>query len=131
MEWIFRFLCLMCGCSVSVLPESFLPYRPVPTDRVQVFFDTKAGIGSGPDPPPSEKEAGCLKRAWSRLTARSAPLRQLCGQLLPASIASVMDLWKEIRRAMGSLQDILQWLARTRNTSLLGDYACLKPGPRS
>ena len=121
----------MCGGTVSVLPESFLPYRPVPTNRVEGFFDNKAGIGSGPDPPPSIKEAGCLKRAWSRLSARSDALRQHCGQLLPASIAHTVDLWKGIRQAMGSLQEILQWLARTRNTSLLGDYACLKPDPDS
>jgi hypothetical protein len=119
----------MCGATVSVLPESFLPYCPVPTDRMQASLDQKAGIGAGPDPPPSQKEAGCLKRAWSRLAARSVPLRQLCGQLLAASIASTEDLWIEIRRAMGSLREILQWLAKTRNTSLLGDYACLKPRP--
>jgi hypothetical protein len=122
---------MMCGRTVSVLPACFLPYRPVPTDRVQAYFDNKAGIGSGPDPPPSQKEAGCLKRAWSRLSARLAPLRQLCGQLLPASMPSREHLWMEMRRAMGSLQEILQWLARTRNTSLLGDYACLKPAPDS
>jgi len=126
-----RFCCPLCRRTVSVLPECFLPYRSVPVDRLQGHFDVKAGIGSGPGPPPSEKEAGCLKRAWSRFAARSVPLRQLCGQLLPASMPSIEHLWMEMRRAMGSLKEILQWLARTRNTSLLGDFACLKPDPDS
>ena len=126
-----RYWCPSCRKTVSVLPECFLPYRSVPVDQLQKHFDRKAGIGSGPDPPPSQKEAGCLKRAWSRFTARLSPLRQLCGQLLAASLPSVEHLWTEMRRAMGSLEQMLQWLARTRNTSLLGDYACLKPDPDS
>ena len=130
-HWVQRFCCPSCRRTVSVLPECFLPYRSVPVDRLQAHLDRKAGIGSGLDPPPSEREAGCLKRAWSRFALRSGQLRQLCGQLLPATITSVDHLWTEMRRAMGSLKRILQWLAATRNTSFLGDYACVKSDPGS
>lgn len=84
-------------------------------------------MGAGPDPPPSPTEAGCLKRAWSRFSARLSPLRQAFGQLLPATIKNAAHLWSEMRRAMATLQDILRWLAQTRNISLLGDYRCLRP----
>jgi hypothetical protein len=110
-----------------VIPEQVLPYRPVEADRIQAHFDQKAGAGTGLDPPPSITEAGCLERAWSRLAARSATLKHVFGQLLPATIKTAGHLWTEMRRAKASLVKILHFLAETRNISLLGDYACLKP----
>jgi len=124
-----RFYCPGCGHTVSVTPEQVLPYRAVEADRVQAHFDQKAEAGTGPDPPPSITEAGCLERAWSRFAARSATLRHVFGQLLPATIKSASHLWREVRRAQGSLVKILHFLADTRNISWLGDYACLKPPP--
>ena len=47
--------------------------------------------------------------------------------MLPASLSSPSQLWLELRRALGSLQQILHWLGQMRNTSLLGDYRCLQP----
>ena len=124
-----RFYCPGCGHTVSVLPEQALPYRPLEVDRVQAHFDQKAEAGTGPDPPPSLTEAGCLERAWSRLAARSATLRHVFGQLMPATVASAGHLWREMRRTQASLVKILHFLAETRNISLLGDYACLKAPP--
>ena len=122
-----RFLCPRCGHTVSVIPEQALPYRSVEADRLQAHFDQKAEAGTGLDPPPSITEAGCLKRAWSRFAARSARLRHVFGQLIPAIIGNAGHLWKEIRRSMASVVKILHFLADTRKISLLGDYACLKP----
>jgi hypothetical protein len=124
---IARFYCPGCGHTVSVLPEQVLPYRPVQADRVQAHFDQKAEVGTGLDPPPSITEAGCLERAWSRFAARLATLRHVFGQLLPATIENAAHFWRQMRQAQGSLVKILHFLADTRNISLLGDYACLKP----
>ena len=126
---IARFYCSDCGHTVSVIPEEVLPYRPVQAHRVQAHFDQKAEVGTGPDPPPSITEAGCLERAWSRFAARSATLRHVFGQLLPATIQNPSHLWKEMRGSIPSVVQILHFLANTRNISLLGDYACLKPPP--
>jgi len=112
---------------VSLIPAAALPYRPLEVDRLEAHLDQKAEVGSGPDPPPDQTEAGCLKRAWSRFCARSGPLQQAFGQRLPAMIQHPSHLWLEMRRLLASLQDILRWLAQTRNISLLGDYRCLRP----
>lgn len=126
---IWRFYCPCCGRTVSVLPEQALPYRPLEVDRLQAHFDQKAEAGTGPDPPPSITEAGCLERAWSRFASRSTTLRHVFGQLVPATIAGAGHLWREMRRTQASLVKILHLLAETRNISLLGDYACLKALP--
>lgn len=110
-----------------MIAEQALPYRPVEADRLQLHFDQKAEGGTGPDPPPSITETGCLERAWSRLKARSGKLKHVFGQLIPASIENAFHLWREMRRSMASVVKILHWLADTRKISLLGDYACLKP----
>ena len=110
-----------------MIPEQVLPYRPIEADRLQAHFDQKAEAGTGPDPPPSITEAGCLERAWSRLKARSARLRLVFGQLLTATIEDASHLWLEMRRSMATVVKILHFLADTRNISLLGDYACLRP----
>jgi hypothetical protein len=111
---------------VSVIPAGALPYRPLEVQRLKAYLDEKAEVGSGPDPPPDQTEAGCLKRAWSRFCARSGTLQQAFGQRLPAMIQTPHHLWLEMRRLWASLQDILLWLAQTRNISLLGDYRCLR-----
>ena len=122
-----RYLCPLCGHTVSVLPAEALPYRPLEVNRLEAHLDEKAEVGSGPDPPPDEAEAGGLRRAWSRFQRRVEPLRQALGQMLPASLSSPKQMWLELRRALGSLQAILHWLAQKRNLSLLGDYRCLRP----
>jgi len=124
-----RYYCPGCGRTVSVVPEPVLPYRAIDAHRLQSHFDQKAEGGTGPDPPPGITEAGCLERAWSRFSARSAHLRHVFGQLVSASIQNAADLWQEMRRSGGTVIQILHFLADTRNLSLLGDYACLKAPP--
>ena len=124
-----RYLCLLCGHTVSVLPAYRLPYRPLEVDRLQGGFDAQAGIGTGLDPPPEAIEAGCLQRAWNRFLARFNILTDAFGQILPAELRTARQLWKELRRCVGSAEDMLRFLARHCKRSLLGDYACLRPAP--
>jgi hypothetical protein len=124
-----RYLCLLCGHTVSVLPAYRLPYRPLEVERLQGGFDAQAGGGTGLDPPPEAIEAGCLQRAWNRFLARVTILKDAFGQTLPSELHTARQLWKELRRGVGSAEDMLRFLARHCKRSLLGDYACLRPAP--
>ena len=121
-----RFLCVSCGHTVSVPPGTRLTYRPLEVGRLQGFFDTQAGIRCGLDPPPGLVEAGCLQRAWDRLLTRVNTLKESFGQLLPSELHAAEQLWKELRRGVGSAEQMLRFLARSCKRSLLGDYACLR-----
>ena len=124
-----RFLCVRCGHTVSVLPCARLTYRPLETDRLQKFFDAQAEVSCGLDPPPELLEAGCLGRAWNRFLTRVKVLKDAFGQILPAELHTAQQLWKELRRGVGSAESMLRFLAQHCKRSLLGDYACLRPAP--
>jgi hypothetical protein len=126
---IFRFLCRLCGLTISVLPSSRLPYRALHADRLQAHADRQAEVGPGPDPPPDAPEAGCLRRAWTRLRTRVEVLKNAFGPLVSVGIGSLEALWLGMRRAKATLSGILGFLATTHKISLLGDYRCLRlPG---
>jgi hypothetical protein len=112
--------------TISILPVDRLPYRPLAGARLTAFFDAQAGIGSGPDPPPGQLEAGCLRRAWARFQARVLPLKEAFGLLLPSRISEPGPLWRALRLAKKTLAALLGFLAQTRQISLLGDYRCLR-----
>lgn len=121
-----RFLCPCCGRTVSVLPGNRLTYRPLEVDRLQGHFDAQAKVSHGLDPPPEPVEAGCLQRAWTRFLTRVERLVNAFGQILPAGLGAGPPLWQELRRGVGSAEAMLRFLAHSCNSSLLGDYACLR-----
>ena len=91
---------------------------------VEADFDRRS---SGTDPPPSsEKERGCLRRAFDRFAGRVAPLCALLGQMIRAIKPSVGECWKALRE-LDNLEGILLLLGKKFNTSLLADYRCLRP----
>ena len=124
-----RFLCVSCGHTVSVLPGARLTYRALEVGRLQGFFDAQTEVSCGLDPPPELLEAGCLQRAWNRFLTRVKVLKDTFGQILPGELHTARQLWKELRRSVGSAEDMLRFLARHCKRSLLGDYACLRPAP--
>ena len=124
-----RYLCRLCGHTVSVLPGYRLSYRPLEVERLQGGFDAQAGIGTGLDPPPEAIEAGCLQRAWNRFLTRVKVLQDAFGQRLGAERYTAPRLWQALRRGIGSAEAILSFLANSCKRSLLGDYACLRPAP--
>ena len=121
-----RYWCPECELTFSVLAADRLSYRPLEGARLEAFFNTQAGIGSGPDPPPGPLEAGCLRRAWTRFQTRVSTLKEAFGLLIPSGISGAAQLWKQMRLAKETLAGILRFLAQTRNISLLGDYRCLR-----
>ena len=114
-----------CGRTLSVLPKNRLPYIALNTAIVESEFDARA---SGTDPPSrSEKERGCLRRAFERFAARVTPLCALLGQMIGPIKPSVGECWRGLRQ-LDNLEGILLLLGTKFNTSLLGDYRCLQPG---
>lgn len=127
-EAIQRYLCWPCGATISVLPSHRLPYTAVQAERLQADFDQRAGLASqGPDPPSSVKEAGCLQRAWSSLSARVTLLTEAFGQLFQSGIESAQDLWRALRQTKNSVANMLRFLSEHHHISLLGNYQCLRP----
>jgi len=124
-----RFLCRPCGHTVSVLPANRLTYRPLEVKQIQAHFDAQAEVSSGLDPPPGPVMAGCLQRAWNRFLTRVTVLANAFGQILPAVIRSPPHLWEQLRRTLGTAEEMLRFLARYGKRSLLGDYRCLQPAP--
>lgn len=125
-EDIPRFLCVPCGRTISVLPDHFLPYRAVAVPLVENHFDAQANPGKAQEPPATQKEKGCLKRAWARFKQRVAPLSATLGQMIRAVKPGAAQLWNQLRR-QSNLVAILLELAQSFNTSLLADYLCLRP----
>lgn len=125
-KWIPRFLCRPCRHTISVLPDDMLPYRAVSVPLVQGSFDAKS-LGK-PEPPVTEKEGGCLKRAWARFRQRVEVLLAVLGQMIDAVKPSGRQFWNQLRR-YGNLEEILRLLAKSFKTSLLGDYLCLEAWP--
>ena len=125
-ERIQRWRCPKCGLTISILPVTRLPYRPVTVPRLEAFLDSQAGIASGLDPPPGPLEAGCLRRAWARFQTRGRILQDAFGLLVASVISGAADLWTQMRRAKESLRGILHFLAQSGKRSLLRDYRCLR-----
>ena len=114
--------------TISVLPEHRLPYRAIRSERLQGEFDRRAGIQTqGLDPPPRVVEAGCLRRAWSAISARVDLLQEAFGQLIVNSVSEATSLWMSLRRTMDSVPRMLCFLSEHHRISLLGNYRCLRP----
>jgi len=127
-ERIQRYLCPPCGLTFSVLPSHRLPYRPIRAERLQQDFDQRAGIQTqGLDPPPGLVETGCLRRAWSALTARVTTLRDAFGQLVKSTVSDGSSLWMSLRQSFDSVAKMLCLLSEHHRISLLGNYRCLRP----
>ena len=121
--WIEQFLCVLCRQTFTVLPDDMLPYRPIEVSKVQGWFDGVYGLGRLP--PVSEKEKGCLDRAVCNFDKRTPSLIEILGQMIESVGSGARGLWHQIRR-IGELGGILQLLAESFKSSLLGDYQCLR-----
>ena len=122
-----RYLCAPCGHTISVLPDDVLAYRALRAGQVEEHF--QARVEETPPPPATQKEKGCLKRAWrsfeQQVTKLTAVLGQIIGRVKPNDGAG---LWKQLRQ-LGNLEVILRFLADPFKTSLLKHYLCLRPWP--
>lgn len=123
-ERVPRWLCVVCGGTISVLPDTLLPYRPVGADLLEEWFDADF-MGRAP-PKVTENEKGCLERALTRFLQRIPSLTEVLGQMIEILSPTATHLWVRLRK-LGKLTEILRFLAEKFKTSLLGDYRCLQP----
>ena len=123
-ETVPRWRCTAGCCTISVLPETRLPYRLVDADLLEAWFDAK--LMSRAPPQVSENEKGCLKRALTRFLQRIPSLTEVLGQMINVLSPTATQLWVRLRE-LGKLDAILRFLAENFKTSLLGDYCCLQP----
>src|ERR1700740_2409654 len=86
-----RFVCPRCGRTLSVLPKNRLPYVAVNTAILESDFDART-LGTDP-PTSSEKERGCLRRAFERFAGRGAPLFAFLGPMIWTIKPSVRAGW--------------------------------------
>ena len=123
-ETVERWRCTAGCCTISVLPDACLPYRPVGCDLLEAWLDAEF---MGRDPPSvTENERGCLKRAHERFLQRIPSLTEVLGQMIKHVSPTATQLWAQLRK-LGKLTSILRFLAEEFKTSLLGDYLCLAP----
>ena len=119
-----RWICT-AGCgTLSVIPDTCLPYRSVSVDLFEAWVDA-AVMGRAP-PEVTENERGCLDRALRRFYQRIPSLTEVLGQMVKDASPTATQLWVQLRK-LRKLADILRFLAEKFKTSLLGDYRCLRP----
>ena len=123
-EKVPRWLCIVCGGTISVLSDTRLPYRPVGTSLVEKWFDA-VFMGRAP-PKVTEKEKGCVERAVRRFLQHIPSLTEVLGQMINVLSPTATQLWVRLRK-LGKLTEILRLLAEDFKTSLLADYRCLRP----
>jgi len=123
-ERVPRWRCTAGCCTISVLPETCLPYRLVGVAQLEAWFD--ALFMDRAPPSVTENERGCLERARKRFLQRIPSLTEVLGQMIKAVRPTATQLWVQLRK-LGKLGTILRLLADKFKTSLLGDYRCLLP----
>ena len=138
-ERVRRFLCVLCGITISVTSDNRLPYRSVSLETVTGWFDRKYRAGADP-PSVSEKEQDCVKRALRCFESHSPALRTALGQIVTKLGADAGSLWRTLSRLSktGSILRFLQAKLKPldegggrRGFSLLGTYRWLAVAPIS
>ena len=128
-----RFLCVGCQLTISVVPDTRLPYRSLGLDVLWRWFDCQFRGGQGP-PEMTEKERDCAKRAWKGFESHSPTLRTALGQIVKDVGANAGSLWRALHRLSKSWPILhflqtrikpLEHAGSRRGFSLLGTYLCL------
>lgn len=117
-----RFCCPRCGLTCTVLPLGMVPYRSSSVKELEEHFDQRFAVepltGSVPRP-------RALERALKDLGSRRQHLCDVLGQLVSPANATVEQIWRHLRKAIGSLEAILAMLHGRFGISLFKDYRCL------
>ena len=114
-----RFVCALCGLSVSVLPAFVLPYRPRLIEEVDRYFLAEA------DARAQVSYADTLRRYWREWCAHWAALQRQTGWPPVRPLArEPQGYWRQLRVAAGSLAAAQKRLIDRYGLSLLRRYAC-------
>ena len=119
-----RWLCPVCGLTISVLPDEVVPYCALDVALLQAWFE--AMLRGRAPPALKEIERGCCQRALRRYQKHIPSLSSALGQIVSAIKPSASQLWSTLR-SLGDLPSILRYLSERFKISLLGSYRCLHP----
>lgn len=123
--WIARFLCPLCGSTISYLPDFALTYRLLGPDSFAAFLE---GHHDRPD----------VLRFWALLASYRRRFEAFGGELVRtvgtgfglAPPFSIQGLWPWLKTAGDSLATITRQLVSTFKIGLLRRYQCHQPaGP--
>lgn len=120
MIWVRRFLCKVCGVTVSCLPAFAQPYRPVNTPTVAAGFN-------GEDARPEVQRWRQLIDAYWRRFETHLPLlvRQVGNAFGPVPLAPTAEgFWRQMLARGDSLAGATEQLVHQFHTCLFGNYRC-------
>ena len=121
-----RFKCKRNNRTWSILPNGMLPYSWLSVAVLQSWLDWTFELVSD-EPVLREKEKECARRAYRTFYRHTPSLMRSLGQIISVPRVTPKQLWLQLKKHFGSLQQIQQFLAKQFHTSCLGSYHILKP----
>jgi hypothetical protein len=113
-----RFLCKVCGLTVSVLPAFVLPYRSRLVAEVDRFFRATAAERR------NRSGADTLRHYWRQWCAHAPAVQQTGWPAVRPLAREPQAYWQQLRATAGSLLRAQVQLVRRFGLSLLRRYAC-------
>jgi hypothetical protein len=118
--WVRRFLCRVCGVSVSCLPSFAQPYRPVNTSTVEAGFNGQA------QKPEVRRWTFLIETYWQRFQEHLPTLaRQVGNAFGPVPLQpTAQGFWRQLLEHCGDLASATRQLVGQFHTCLFGAYRC-------
>jgi len=113
-----RFLCVLCGLTVSVLPAFVLPYRSRLVEAVDRYFMAEHADRV------EMSDADLLRRYWLLWVAHMASVQCDTGWPPVRLAREPRAYWRQMREAAGSMVKAQCYLLEHYGVSLLRRYAC-------
>jgi hypothetical protein len=121
-----RFCCPRCGLTCTVLPLGMVPYRGNSVKELEDYFDQRLGVEMGVEHAAGAVRKPCtLEKTFRDLRSRRQRLCDVLGQMISPANATVEEIWRHLRKTIGSLEAILALLHGKFRISLFRDYRCL------
>ena len=121
-----RFLCKLCGLTVSVLPAFVLPYRPRLVEEVDRYFQAEAAQR------PQMSYADTLRRYWREWCSNWPSLQRQTGWPPVRPLArEPRGYWRQLRQKAGSIAGAHVHLIGGYGLSLLRRYGCHRAPTRA
>ncbi len=118
---IARFLCLLCGRTVSFLPDFAMSYRAVQAATFQAFLD---GIYGRRD---VERWNDVLRQYRRRMLAYSSEVLRVIGGGFGRGPPAPAALWPYLKEAYGNLAAATRQLVTLSKITIFKRYQCHQP----
>jgi hypothetical protein len=120
-----RFLCAVCGLTVSMLPMFVLPYRNQLVEAVDRYFRAENEVRI------EMRDGDVLRRYWRQWVGHVGSLQRDTAWPPERPLArEPRGYWQQMGRAAGNMQAAQRHLTGCFGASLLRRYACHKKPER-